>query len=304
LLGIGGTTTVTLTGVQPLTYTRSTSHNPALGELQAISSIHELKGITPNQNEAKYIIDWLSNVHGHFIWPDITDNAIVTTKTLTIGRGDNAPTLTHTGKQSGGSRNCVKLNVDGNEIYLCTSSSQSAKEIKKPGFILYVGTPSEAFREKIRVCLSFSLGVYLVHLGHSIFCKDWDLVSFKAISAYALDGRAFEIPSTPPAPLSMKYEWEIDRDILSRMVNSLYALWRLEFFILELGLLARHLCDAAYCCGSLRRGRGGVTTSVCKAQCNNLSDESSLSWALEHLKARGGGSPDGYADQRTNKEDT
>jgi hypothetical protein len=115
----------------------------------------------------------------------------------------------------------VKLNVEGNEIFLSTSDSQSAKEIKKPGFILYVGTPTEEFREKVRVCLSFSLGVYLVHLGHSIFCKDWHLVSFKAISAYALGGHAFEIPTTPPAPLGMKYEWEIDRDILSRMVNSI-----------------------------------------------------------------------------------
>jgi hypothetical protein len=223
LLGIAGTTTVTLTGVQPLTYLRSISPNPALGELQERSRIHALTGNTPNQNEPKYIIDWLANVEGHFIWPDTTDKALVTTKTLTIGRGENAPTLTHTGKQGGGSRNCVKLNVDGNEIYLCTTASQSAKEIKKPGFILYVGTPTEEFREKVRTCLSFSLGVYFVHLGHSTFCKDWGLVSFKAIRAYALGGRAFEIPSTPPAPLGMKYEWEIDRAVLSRMVNSIYA---------------------------------------------------------------------------------
>jgi hypothetical protein len=221
LLSVTGTTTVTLTGVQPLGHIRSISHNPQLGELQEKSSIHELTGHTQNQNEPKYVIDWLANVEGCFHWPDITDDAIVMTKTLTIGSGENAPTLTHTGKKGGGSRNCVKLNVESNEIFLCTSDSQLAKEIKKPGFILYVGTPTEEFREKVRVCLSFSLGVYLVHLGHSIFCKDWHLVSFKAIGAYALGGRAFEIPPTPPAPLGMKYEWEIDRAMLSRMVNSI-----------------------------------------------------------------------------------
>ena len=221
LLSVTGTTTVTLNGVQPLSYIRSISHSPALGQLQEKSSIHELTGHTQNQNEPKYVIDWLANVEGCFRWPDITDDAIVTTKTLTIGRGENATTLTHTSRKDGGSRNCVKLNVEGNEIFLCTSDSHSAKEIKKPGFILYVGTPTEEFREKVRVCLSFSLGVYLVHLGHSIFCKDWHLVLFKAISAYALGGHAFEIPTTPPAPLGMKYEWEIDRDILSRMVNSI-----------------------------------------------------------------------------------
>ena len=221
LLSVEGTTTVTLIGVQPLTHTRSIRPNPALGGLQEKSLIHEVTGHTQNPNEPRYVIDWLANVEGCFHWPDITDDAIVTTKTLTIRSGETAQTLTHTGEKGGGSRNCVKLNVGGNEIFLCTSNSQLAKEIKKPGFILYLGTPTEEFREKVRVSLSFSLGVYLVHLGHSIFCKDWRLISFKAISAYALGGRAFEIPPTPPAPLGMKYEWEIDRAILSRMVNSI-----------------------------------------------------------------------------------
>jgi hypothetical protein len=44
LLGMGSATTVTLTGVQPLTYIRSISPNPALGELQERSSIHALTG--------------------------------------------------------------------------------------------------------------------------------------------------------------------------------------------------------------------------------------------------------------------
>ncbi len=217
LLSVVGTTTITLNGIQPL------GHSSALGQLQEKSSIHQLTGRTQNQNEPKYVIDWLANVESCFNWPDITDYVIATTKTLTIGSGDKATTITHTSKTSGHRNNCVNLNVAGNEIFLCTSDSQSAKEIKKPGFILYIGTPTEEFREKIRVCLSLSLGVYLVHLGHSIFCKDWHLVSFEAISTYTLGGRAFEIPTMPPAPLGMKYEWEIDSDILSRMVNSIFT---------------------------------------------------------------------------------
>jgi hypothetical protein len=221
LSSVGGITTFTLTGVQPLGHIRSISHSDEPGNVQEKSSIHEITGHTQNPNEAKYVIDWLANVEGRFHWPDITDKSIVTAKNFTIRGGDIAQTLTHTSQQGGGSRNCVRMNVEGNEIFLCASNSQSAKEIKKPGFILYVGTPTEEFREKIRVSLSYSLVIYLVHLGHSSFCKDWDLVSFKAISAYALDGRVFELPPTPPAPLGLKMEWEIDRDILSRMVNSI-----------------------------------------------------------------------------------
>jgi hypothetical protein len=221
LLGLGCITTVTFTGVQPLGHFRAESKHQELGYLHERASIHEIMGSTLNQKEPKYLIDWLSNVESRFLWPDLTDKSIVTAKTFTIKSGDAAQKLTSEFKQFGGSRNCVRLYVEDTEIFLCTSDAQSAKEIKKPGFILYVGTPTDQFREKIRLSLSFSLGIYLVHLGHSTFCEDWNLVSFKAISAYALDGRAFEIPPMPPAPLGMKYEWEIDRGILSRMVSAI-----------------------------------------------------------------------------------
>jgi hypothetical protein len=114
-------------------------------------SIHEITGNTLNQKEPKYLIDRLANVEGRFLWPDLTDKSIVTAKTFTIKSGDAAQKLTNESKQSGGSRNCVRLYVEGTEIFLCTSNAQSAKEIKKPGFILYVGTPTEQFREEIRV---------------------------------------------------------------------------------------------------------------------------------------------------------
>jgi hypothetical protein len=140
---------------------------------------------------------------------------------LTIGRDANAPTLTYTGTSKGGSRNCVKLTVDGYDLFFCASDTRSVTGVRKSGFILYIGIPSEELREKIRISISFSLGIFLVYLGYSTFCADWHLVSYRAINAYALDGRAFEIPPTPPAPLGVKYEWELDPVIFSRMVNSI-----------------------------------------------------------------------------------
>jgi len=221
LSDIWGGTTVTLSGVQPLKQARNLNIDPLLGELNEQSSIYAMSGVTSNKGEPKYIIDWLANVR-HFIWPDTTDDEIVTTRVLTIKNGGDGPIFTHSSKESSVSRNCVKFTVDGYEIYLSTSTSQSEKEINNPAFLLYIGSPTEEFRERIRTCLSFSLGSYIVHLGHSTFCKDFGLISFEAISAYALDGRAFEIATAPPAPLGTKYEGEIDRAILSRMVNSFY----------------------------------------------------------------------------------
>jgi hypothetical protein len=78
----------------------------------------------------------------------------------------------------------------------------------------------------VRRCLSFALGLYLVYLGNTAFDSDWHTVHFEAISAYSLWGRVFELPPMPPAPLGARYEWEIDRAMLSRSVGSIFAQYK------------------------------------------------------------------------------
>ncbi len=63
-----------------------------------------------------------------------------------------------------------------------------------------VGVPSDEFRKKARTVLSFALNVYLVELGSAVYCKDWEIVSFKARSAYSMGRRVLELPTLPPAP--------------------------------------------------------------------------------------------------------
>ena len=213
--------TVTLTAIQLRNYNRSLNPDPALGGMHEISFVHSVEGQTKNKNEVKYVIDWLANVETAFSWPDATENEIETTTKLKIGSGDHAQTLTHTGRMGGGfSSNCVKINIEGHDVFLSTAKPETAVKVRKPGFILYVGNPSEELREKIRHSLAFSLGIYLVHLGHSTFCQDCRLISFKAITAYSLGGRAFEISPIPPAPLGAG-EWDITPQVLSQMVNSI-----------------------------------------------------------------------------------
>jgi len=210
-------------GVQPHSCMTSFRSDAPLGEMREESSIHSVSGTIGPQRDPKFVIDWLSNVGDVFLWPDMSDDETEVTKTLTLRGGNNGPVLKTAQKSTGGSWNCVKLSVDGCELYLCVAKSETAKRVSKPGFILYTGTPSDEFRDKVRRCLSFSLGGYLVYLGCSYFCNDWSLASFDAVSAYSLGGKAFELPFMPPSPLGTRYEWEIDRNILSRMVNSFYA---------------------------------------------------------------------------------
>jgi len=223
LTSVTGEKTVTLIGVQPGSAVRSYTGNGSEGETRQTSTLHRLIGHTINPNEAAYTMDWLSNVSSNYLWPDTTNRDDTTGKTLTLGQGGSAPTLTYTCKQGGGSRNCAKLNIAGQEVYLCHLKYDKPTEIKDPAFILYVGIPSDEVREKIRIVLSFLLGTYFVYLGHSTFCKDWHLKSYEAMSAYALGGRAYEIAPCPPAPLGRKYEREIDRALLSQMASSMYA---------------------------------------------------------------------------------
>ncbi len=223
LESILGGTAVTLTGVQPQRHTKEYRLPEPDGEICETATVHKLAGQTINQSTPVYIIDWISNVSSTFIWPDITDEECITTKKVILGIGENALTMVRGSKSGNTTRNGVKLNIAGYEIFLCHLDGNQKIKIKKPGFILYTEMPSAEIREKIRIILSFLLGIYFVYLGHSVFCKDWRLVSYEAISAYALGGSAYKLPPCPPAPLGKMFEWEIDRTILSNMANKLYT---------------------------------------------------------------------------------
>jgi hypothetical protein len=84
----------------------------------------------------------------------------------------------------GVSGDCVTLSVDGYEICLYATNLIREHGVIKPGYILYTLAPANDFRKKIRDCLSFSLGTYLAHLGHTTLCEDGSLSSFEAVNGY------------------------------------------------------------------------------------------------------------------------
>ncbi|MGH9436329.1 MAG: hypothetical protein ACRD4R_01280 [Candidatus Acidiferrales bacterium] len=219
----GKGTRLVAAGVQSRTQRTSITADSPMGEMLETSSVHSLKGTIAPYRDPNYVIEWLANVDDVFSWPNMIVNESVVTKTRTLRGGDHEPVLRWSRESGGGGWSCVKLDVDGYDFFLCVAKPTVAGGINKPGFILYAGNPPDELRDKVKRCLSFCLGKYLVYLGYSRFCEDGLLVSFEAVSAYSLGGRAFELPAMPPSPLGTRSLWEIDRDILSRMVNSLYS---------------------------------------------------------------------------------
>lgn len=197
--------------------------NSPVAELQQNCSIHRLKGsLGPDNKETKYVVDWLANVSPSFHWPDMTNEVSGIKKTRKFGYDPNGLEMNSSNSTEGVSWNCVRLTVGEYTLFLATAKPTVAANIKRPGYIVYLGCPTDEFRDRIRRCLSFALGSYLVYLGHSCFCADWRLTRFEAMSAYSMAGRAFDVPPMPPFPLSIQWEWQIDREMLSRAVNALY----------------------------------------------------------------------------------
>jgi hypothetical protein len=113
------------------------------------------------------------------------------------------PRLIMSGSSSsgGGSWAAAQLEVEGIHLYLCTLDGISSTDAKKPGCIIYDGVPTDDFRDRIRRCLSFSLGSYLVYLGVSRFDEEWHLTDFEVVSPYSMRGQAITLPPAPPSPL-------------------------------------------------------------------------------------------------------
>jgi hypothetical protein len=201
--------------------------DPALGELVQDCSVHRIAGsIYPEDRPVTFVIDWLDNLNPIFLWPDNITTSSSGERNVVLGSGANSITMRGSSSPGGSGNRCVHLLVDGQNFFLCCADRPACDRQSKRGFIVYDGNPSHEFRDQIRRCLSFTMGLYLVYLGHTTFDSNWHTVHFEAISAYSLGGRAFELGPMPPAPLGSRYDWEIDRAMLSRSVNLIFTQYK------------------------------------------------------------------------------
>jgi hypothetical protein len=188
-----------------------------------ISSLHSVEATFPYAKAPAYTIFWLENVGGWFIWPHTIKRERTTAERRTIGPGPAELTVVdHDTRDSFGSH-CVRIQVGDIEVHLCANWIEPGDRHRKPGCLIYRGTPDEDTQKRIRNILSFSLGMYLVSLGHTIYSADWKTASFKAVSPYSIDGRVFDLPILPPAPLAARSYNEIEPARLNRLASALYG---------------------------------------------------------------------------------
>jgi hypothetical protein len=190
-----------LHGVTPYRHRTTENYRTGDGELTEEAQIHEISAVVQPDGEARYMIDWVENLPIRpFHWPvsiDTTTEALTTRK---IGIGGDGITLFSKEMTKSGSNYAAKITVGGIEIYVCALERKDGSELKKPGCILYVGTPDDEFRKKVRTAVSFALNLYLVELGSAVYDEKWDVVSFKARSAYSIDLEGPEPPNSDAGP--------------------------------------------------------------------------------------------------------
>ena len=189
-----------------------------------VAQAHQLTVSPGDPAAAAYTIDWLENLPtSPFIWPDTLSTTTTTTTTRTIGLGEDGITLHGSNERGGFSSTAAKLTVGGVTFYVCALGREGTKAGVKPGCVVYPGTPDEPFRKKVRTALSFALGVYLVDLGHTLYDHEWRIVFGHARSAYSLGKLAFDMGPEQLAPLGPRFQYQLDRAELDRMVNALVA---------------------------------------------------------------------------------
>ncbi len=222
-----------------LSHGHRSSNNYVRGEHIASEncSLHSVEATFLNSEAPTYTIDWLENVDdGWYSWPHSVKRKKTVTETRAIGPGPVGLTVTEHDARDSFSSQCVKIRVGDHEVHLCARWIKPGDRLRKPGCLIYRGTPDEETQNRIRNVLSFSLGMFLVSLGHTIYSADWKKVSFKSVSPYSIAGRVFDLPVMPPALLAMRSSNEIEPARLNRIASALYAAYdELEFGDLNWG---------------------------------------------------------------------
>ena len=221
LVNIAGTE-AELVGVIP--HQVRQTHSDLQQPLKETAQVHLVQVTPGDPSAATYTIDWLENFpDSPFIWPDSVNTEVSTTTTRTIGLTDTGITISSDDKKIEFRHAAAKLKILGMTLYVCALPCGGDTGRVKPGCIVYDGVPDDLFRKKVRTALSFALGTYLVGLGHTLYDRNWHIVSAIAQSAYSIGGRAFDLLPEQLAPLGKKYLYELDRDELVRAVGSLVA---------------------------------------------------------------------------------
>lgn len=185
------------------------------------SHISTLRWSREDAHPTTYVIEWIENLSSPFIWPHHQKNSETTETHRTFSFENEQLVIPSTRRRLGDHRSCARLTI-GCWTVIIGKSNATPMHIQNPGFIIYMNAPDQETRKKIRGCISFLLGDFLISLGSTSFDKSWDPTSFCAESGHALVEQAIQISGTPPTPLGTRYEHEIDAEMLSSMCSRLF----------------------------------------------------------------------------------
>jgi hypothetical protein len=220
LKSIGGLV-VDLSGVISESIRTEESYRRNESKLRETAHVHSIQSQIAKEG-ATVTIDWLENLGRYYHWPQIVVNEKKTEFTRSYGRGAEALVLNDTGTGYSSGSAALTLTLDGLTFHLTSNMPKENTGQIKPGYLLYMGLPDELTRRKIRTVLSYALGIYFVHLGHSTYTSTWDIADFRAIAGYSMDMRAFDLHAIPPGWLGTTSHNVLDVPKVSRLVSGLY----------------------------------------------------------------------------------
>lgn len=183
------------------------------------STISYVEVVIPNVS-VDYKVDWVLNMDDdNVIWPHTHE--VKLESSTSSGWGDDFLSLVANDSQHRFGRACFCFSVNGIDVVVGRTRGERGEPDKR-GYLLYKGDVSDDVRLKILGCVSFALGMHLVHIGSAGFSSAGYLAYTKSISAYSIGGRVFELGRMPPAPLGLKYQGELDPDVTVKVIRALY----------------------------------------------------------------------------------
>lgn len=153
-----------------------------------------------SKKENSYIVENIANLPKQYIWPHISTYEETSIAKRTF-RGEPSMIFSLDEKKTQVRRSSLRINLETTSLVLEEINSLPNK-VQNPGYIIYQNSAEEKFREIVRDCISYAFGIPLIYFGHSEYNSNGKLVRLRAVSPHTVNGRAWKIKSTPPAPIT------------------------------------------------------------------------------------------------------
>jgi len=190
-----------------------------------------------SDSQIDYTIDHIANLPDNYTWPDASNSKESGTQEICF-LGDPPITVSRPLPSTDSiDRNCVRLEIGGNTVILCSVKGTKHSNAKSPGYVFYSGAPDKTEREKIRASLSFALGMPLIHLSSCFYKQTGGLIGFEATSPSTMGGRAWGVVSQPFSPITAYPTNILDTNALKKIANAFfenYESMSLKSFIFRL----------------------------------------------------------------------